>query len=126
MKRVQQFGLIAAIGNNIKIIEPVGYSHFLRLLKYCKFVIRDSGIQEEITSPHINKRAIILRDSSERPESVLSNHSVLCKIEKNSIISQIKNLSFDGSDLKPTSIISPYGAGDAALKICKIIEKKYL
>jgi len=37
----------------------------------CKFVITDSGgVQEEITSPMINKRALVLRECTERPESV--------------------------------------------------------
>ena len=81
-KRIEEFGLTKLFGKNINIIDPVGYLDFLRLLRKCKFVITDSGgVQEEITSPQINKRALILRDCTERPESVESGHSVLCKIE---------------------------------------------
>ena len=125
MKRVQQFGLMPSLGNNIKIIEPAGYSDFLRLLKNCKFVITDSGgIQEEITSPHINKRAIILRESTERPESVDSGHSVLCSIEHGAILKLITEFQ---RGAKVNSVgAPPYGNGDSAFKITEIVEKKYL
>ena len=79
VKRIHEFGLQDLISTTIKVIEPVGYFDFLTLLKICKFVISDSGgIQEEVTSPHINKYALILRDSTERPESVASGHTIMC------------------------------------------------
>jgi len=123
MKRIQQYGLTKHIGKEIKIIEPVGYLDFLRLLKNCKFVITDSGgIQEEITSPQINKRALVLRNYTERPESVNSYHSVLCKIDHKAILDNIIMLS---SNTKRTSTVSPYGAGDAAIKITEVVEKRF-
>lgn len=125
LKRIQEYGLINHIGKGIKIIEPVGYSDFLRLLRKCKFVISDSGgVQEEITSPQINKRSLVLRDCTERPESVESGHSVLCKIEHKTILEQIKILEMNRSK-GMTSVRSPYGSGDAAVKIAEILEKKY-
>jgi UDP-N-acetylglucosamine 2-epimerase (non-hydrolysing) len=125
MKRVQQFGLMQSIGNNIKITEPVGYSDFLRLLKGCKFVITDSGgVQEEITSPQINKKAIVLRECTERPESVDSGHSVLCSIEHDDILELITEFH---RDYKAISLgAPPYGNGDSAFKITELVEKKYL
>jgi UDP-N-acetylglucosamine 2-epimerase (non-hydrolysing) len=126
MKRIQQYGLGSHLGNNIKVTEPVGYLHFLKLLMNCKFVITDSGgVQEEITSPRINKRALVLRDFTERPESVNSKHSVLCKIDKKTIISQVRALALESSSTKSTSRLSPYGTGNTALKIAEIIEKKF-
>jgi len=125
LKRIQKYGLTNQISKGIKIIEPVGYSCFLRLLRKCKFVITDSGgVQEEITSPQINKRSLVLRDCTERPESVESGHSVLCKIEHNVILEQIK--SFQMNDGKSLVTKSPYGTGDSAIKIVKILEKNFL
>jgi UDP-N-acetylglucosamine 2-epimerase (non-hydrolysing) len=123
LKRIQEYGLIKHIGKRIKIIPPLGYLDFLSLLKQCKFVVTDSGgVQEEITSPRINKRALVLRECTERPESVQSGHSVLCKIEHKAILEQIK--IFETNDSKNmTSLNSPYGSGDAADKIAEIIEK---
>ena len=125
LKRIQEYGLIKQIGEGIKIIAPIGYIDFLKLLIKCRFVITDSGgIQEEITSPKINKRALVLRDCTERPESVESGHSVLCKIEHKTILEQIK--IFEMNDSKNlASIKSPYGYGDAAIKIAEILEKKF-
>jgi UDP-N-acetylglucosamine 2-epimerase (non-hydrolysing) len=125
LKRIQKYGLTNQIGKGIKIIEPVGYSCFLKLLRKCKFVITDSGgVQEEITSPQINKQSLVLRDCTERPESVDSGRSVLCKIEHNVILKQIK--SFQMNDGKSLATKSPYGAGDSAIKIVKIVEKNFL
>jgi UDP-N-acetylglucosamine 2-epimerase (non-hydrolysing) len=126
MKRIQEYGLKDRIGKSIKIIEPLGYKDFLKLLKYCTFAITDSGgVQEEITSPRINKRALVLRDFTERPESINSNHSVLCKIDHKTINSQIQKLAADISSTNVTSNTSPYGTGNAAIKITEIIEKKF-
>ena len=124
LKRIQEYGLKRHVGEAIKIIEPVGYSDFISLLKKCRFVITDSGgVQEEITSPQINKRALVLRDCTERPESVDSGHSVLCKLERDDIIKHIGE--FQRVD-RPNFTAHPYGKGDTAIKISDIIEKKYL
>lgn len=124
-KRIKQHGLTRHVGRNIKIIDPLGYLEFLRLLRNCSFVVTDSGgVQEEVTSPMINKRALILRDCTERPESVESGHSVLCKIEHKAILEQVKILEMNRSKGMP-SVRSPYGSGDTAAKIVKILEKKY-
>jgi UDP-N-acetylglucosamine 2-epimerase (non-hydrolysing) len=124
LKRIQEYGLKRYIDEAIKIIEPVGYLDFIRLLKKCRFVITDSGgIQEEITSPQINKRALILRNCTERPESVASGHSVLCKLEHRTILEQIERFDMDDSNNITTG--SPYGVGDSAVKITDILEKKF-
>jgi UDP-N-acetylglucosamine 2-epimerase (non-hydrolysing) len=124
LKRIQEYGLKRHITKRIKIIEPVGYSEFLRLLKKCRFVITDSGgVQEEITSPQINKRALVLRDCTERPESVDSGHSVLCKLEHDDILKHI--LEFQMDDRANFSATPPYGNGDTAIKIADILEKKF-
>jgi UDP-N-acetylglucosamine 2-epimerase (non-hydrolysing) len=126
MKRIQEYGLSKYIGKGIKIREPVGYLDFLKLLRKCKFVVTDSGgIQEEITSPRINKRALVLRNYTERPESVNSNHSILCKIDRKTIFEQIQTLQSNSSRVKRSSLTSPYGTGVTAVKITNIIEKKF-
>jgi UDP-N-acetylglucosamine 2-epimerase (non-hydrolysing) len=124
-KRIEEFRLTNLVGKNMNVIDPTGYLEFLALLKICKFVITDSGgVQEEITSPRINKRALILRDCTERPESVESGHSILCKIDHTAIVDQIKIFEIDNTNR--ISSRSPYGNGDSANKIAEIIEKKFL
>jgi len=124
LKRLHEFGLENFITKNVQVIEPVGYFDFLMLLKMCRFVISDSGgVQEEITSPFINKHAIILRDSTERPESVRSGHAMLCRAEIHEIYRAIKNL--DSNRLEP-EIACPFGSGNAAEKIVEILKNSYL
>ena len=124
LKRIQEYGLKRHIGKAIKIIEPVGYSHFITLLKKCRFVITDSGgVQEEITSPQINKRALVLRDCTERPESVDSGHSMLCKLEHGDILKHI--FEFQSNDQVNFAVDPPYGNGDTAIKIADILEKNF-
>lgn len=121
LKRIQQYGLGHHIGKNINIIDPVGYHDFLRLLKNCQFVITDSGgIQEEITSPFINKRALIFRDSTERKESIASGHSILCSLDYFAMVESIKRILSS----QPIFSKSPYGDGHAAEKIVEILKKE--
>jgi UDP-N-acetylglucosamine 2-epimerase (non-hydrolysing) len=123
LNSIREYGLIKNMAKRIKIIPPLGYLNFLELLRKCRFVITDSGgVQEEITSPKINKRAIILRDCTERPESLESGHSVLCKIEHDVILKEIEKFSASSKSLQSSS---PYGMGDASVKIVDILEKKF-
>ena len=93
VKRIHEFGLEDLISKAIKVIEPVGYFDFLTLLKTCRFVISDSGgVQEEVTSPYINKHALVLRKSTERPESVLSGHTVMCDVDYYKIRTSIRKI----------------------------------
>lgn len=122
LRRIHEFGLDNLIKQNIKVIEPVGYFKFLKLLQMCKFIITDSGgIQEEITSPRINKRALILRNSTERPESIQSGHTTLWKGHYNHILLS-ETIHKIANTKRKLEIKCPYGAGDAAEKIVKIIE----
>jgi len=128
-KNIQNFGLEKLLPPKLKVEKPVGYSEFLRLLRECKYVITDSGgIQEEITSPLINKRALVLRVSTERPESVSSGHAILCpSLKYNAIIDAIRKMeSFGDSRDSPGLNTSPYGCGNSAEQIVEIIRRKYL
>jgi UDP-N-acetylglucosamine 2-epimerase (non-hydrolysing) len=122
LKRIHEFELENLITKQIKVTSPVGYFDFLRLLKSCRFVITDSGgVQEEITSPHINKHAIILRESTERPESIQSGHATLCKAEKYEIFTAIKKMEAAADEIRTSE--SPYGSGNSAEKIAAILKK---
>lgn len=118
-RRIREFGLQRLVANTIKIVEPLGYFDFLQLLKRCKFVITDSGgIEEEITSPHISKRALILRDSTERPESIQSGHAILCKPRYHNILEAIKIIE----RMERPINTQVYGSENAAEKIIEILD----
>lgn len=125
VKRIHEFGLEDLISNTIKVIEPVGYFDFLALLRICRFVISDSGgVQEEVTSPYINKYALILRSSTERPESVQSGHTVMCEVDYDKIRMSIRKI--ESGEIPEKKAVCPYGNGNSAEKIIEILQNEPL
>ena len=124
-KRLHQFGLLNKLyqSKNIQMIDSVGYFEMLELMKNCSFIVTDSGgIQEEATSPIIRKKVLIIRKTTDRPESVENKLSELVGLKEknitNSIIKTMKNP-------KLYSQKTPYGKGNATEKILKILKKNF-
>lgn len=67
------------------------------------------GFQEEIISPQINKRSLFFL-TAPRPESIESGHSVLCKIEHDTILKEIEKFNVNAKSLQSDS---PYGISNA-------------
>ncbi|MDP9287619.1 MAG: UDP-N-acetylglucosamine 2-epimerase (non-hydrolyzing) [Thermoproteota archaeon] len=124
VKHIHEFGLEKLISSSIKVIEPTGYFDFLNLLKMCKFVITDSGgIQEEVCSPLINKCALVVHTSTERPESVRSGHTILCNAyTQQKILEGIKKIQ---EQKRPEHNVCPYGSGYAGEKIIETLENRF-
>jgi len=121
IKRLKEFNLYNKIKNseNILLINSVGYFEMLELMKKSKFILTDSGgIQEEITSPKIMKKAIIVRKTTDRPESVKSGFAELVGISYSKILSSIKKTS---KNPQVKNKKSPYGTGNSSEKIIKIL-----
>ena len=76
---------------NIVTIDPLSYLEFNYLVKNSKCVITDSGgITEETTV--MNIPCITLRDSTERPETVLYGTNVLVGNNYKKLKNSLKNL----------------------------------
>ena len=123
-RRIKEYNLGRLIPNTIRIIKPIGYYHLLKLLMTCKFAITDSGgIQEEITSPIINKHALVMRESTERNESVRSGHAILCRgpYSHDVILEGINRIQTTLNQ----SNVCPYPTGNATRRVFKILEKKF-
>ena len=101
----------------VKIVEPMTHEDTINVIKMCKFIISDSGgIQEEAS--YLNKKIIICRIDTERPE-VLEHHGVLCKTpEELSYIFDIINNDYIVNE----SCRCPFGDGTAHTKITRILE----
>ena len=89
--------LMALSDSNLKYIFPI-HPHTLKR-------IQEYGLGNQI--------------GKERPESVESGHSFLCKIEYKTILEQIERLMKNDSKKKVSE--SPYGSGDVAVKIIDVL-----
>ena len=64
------------IFKKVKVVDPMNHDDLIEYVKKCKFVISDSGgLQEECS--YLNKKIIVCRKTTERPESV-GIHSFMC------------------------------------------------
>ena len=102
--------------NNVEIIEPSPHTELLELLIKSKLVITDSGgLQEE--GSFFNKKIIVCRETTERPEAIETGHLHLCKTPqqlKEIFDSLIKNYYINQN--------CPYGDGQSSQKIIKYLK----
>lgn len=95
-KNIKQFGLEQLFQlssgdrklntDGVRLVAPLGYIDFLRLLRNCRFVMTDSGgIQEEATV--LNVPCLTLRRTTERPITVTEGTNVVVGTEPGKIIS---------------------------------------
>jgi UDP-N-acetylglucosamine 2-epimerase (non-hydrolysing) len=125
LKRLHQFNLFAKVSRNknIKLVSSVGYFDMLRLMKRCKFIVSDSGgIQEEATSPLIRKKVLVIRKTTDRPESVKSGFSQVVGTTRDKILKAITNTSKNPFLKK---MPSPYGKGESSKIIVSLLKNHF-
>lgn len=103
---------------NIKVIENLSHDKFMKIFVKAKLIITDSGgVQEEAS--FLNKKVIVCRKFTERPEGIESGHLQLChhpKLLMNSFKKLNKNFRINKK--------SPYGDGRASKKIIKFLSSQ--
>lgn len=106
---------------NIKLIPPQDYLPFVYLMDRSYLILTDSGgIQEE--APSLGKPVLVMRDTTERPEAIISGTVKLVGTDTEVIFNEIKELLTDHSKyLKMSEANNPYGDGDAAQKIVELL-----
>lgn len=101
---LENFGLWDALKNSgIKLIKPQGYLEFLKLQKYAKVVISDSGsVQEEALI--LGVPCVVARTSTERPETLLAGAGILANTDlyQNTLKALAVTKSWDKYALNPT------------------------
>jgi UDP-N-acetylglucosamine 2-epimerase len=103
---------------NVTVINPLNHNDLLEILVKTKLVITDSGgIQEECS--FFNKKCLVCRKVTERPESVNSTSFLINEPKDLSSIfeTHIKN--------HIVNVECPYGDGTSAKQICKILKKLF-
>jgi UDP-N-acetylglucosamine 2-epimerase (non-hydrolysing) len=101
---------------HVTVIPSMNHDDLLALLVKTKLVITDSGgIQEECS--FFNKKCIVCRKVTERPESLGSTSFLVLHPDELSIVfnEHYENYVVD--------VKSPYGDGTSAKKICKIVNQ---
>ena len=100
---------------HVKVVEPMNHTELIGYLAKCAFVITDSGgVQEEAS--YLRKPCLVCRKETERTEG-LHNFSLLCESPELLLdrVEDLKDLPLEGE--------CPYGQGDSAERIVKILEE---
>lgn len=96
---------------HVNVVEPMGHAELIEVLRNCRLVITDSGgLQEE--GAFFNKRVIVCRKTTERPEGLETGHSIMC-YEPADLPGWVERYLADYEVSEPC----PYGDGNAAQKV---------
>lgn len=99
----------------VEVCEPMSHEELLKTLRKCKFVISDSGgIQEE--AAFFNKKVIVCRETTERPEGIESGHLILCKQPYD-----LKEIFYKLKENYYIEVKCPYGDGNSAINVLNIV-----
>lgn len=108
---------------NFFFIEPLQYLEFVHLMSKATIVLTDSGgIQEE--APGLGKPVLVMRDTTERPEALVSGTVHLVGTNYDKIMTEVSTLLDDSEEYeKMSKAINPYGDGKASKRIVEIIAR---
>ncbi len=102
---------------NVRLIAPLPYLPFVRLLDRAHLVITDSGgVQEE--APGLGKPVLVTRDTTERPEAVAAGTVRLVGTDEEKLVAEATRLLTDADAYAVMArAVNPYGDGKAAGRI---------
>jgi UDP-N-acetylglucosamine 2-epimerase (non-hydrolysing) len=101
----------------IRLVPPLGYLDFLRLMSQARVVLTDSGgIQEETTI--LGVPCITLRDSTERPVTIEHGTNALVGSNPRRIITEFERACRNDGKPKPAP---HFWDGNAATRIIKVL-----
>lgn len=109
--------------DSISLVKPLDYRSFIYLMKRCWLILTDSGgLQEE--APSLGKPVLILRDVTERQESLDTGVAKLVGVEAENIVKETSIL-LENIDIynQMARVKNPYGDGNAALRIVEALDK---
>jgi len=101
----------------IFLTKPLNYRDFITLLSNCWLIVSDSGgVQEE--APSLGKPLLILRDNTERPETVEAGIARLVGGRAATLKAMLEEGYHRGSWVESVSAVqNPFGRGDSAERI---------
>lgn len=111
-----------ATSTNVHLVNPMPYDAFLFLLRRCHFLLTDSGgLQEE--GPSLGKPVLIMRENTERPESIVAGGAMLVGTTRQTIVAGAGWLLSDHRQhARMAEAPNPFGDGRAAERIASFLK----
>jgi UDP-N-acetylglucosamine 2-epimerase (non-hydrolysing) len=105
----------------VRLVEPMPYRPFVRLLQASALVVTDSGgIQEE--APYLGVPVLVARDATERPEALATGGTRLVPLHRDAIVAAIDHsLASPRPAPLPFSPAAPFGDGHSGARIVAIL-----
>jgi UDP-N-acetylglucosamine 2-epimerase (non-hydrolysing) len=111
--------LLDGAAPKLRLVEPLGYLDFLRLMADARLVITDSGgIQEETTALGVS--CLTLRENTERPVTVSEGTNTIVGVDPEAILAEARRVLAGKG--KP-GCIPKFWDGRAAERIVDVLEK---
>lgn len=109
----------------VVLIDPPPYEEFANLMARSYMILTDSGgIQEE--APALGKPVLVLRDATERPETLASGCLTLVGTDRDRIVAEASRLLGDaGAYAAAARPSSPVGDGRAAERIVEALMYRF-
>ncbi|MEQ8205111.1 MAG: UDP-N-acetylglucosamine 2-epimerase (non-hydrolyzing) [Woeseia sp.] len=106
---------------NVHLIEPLDYQHFVYLMNRAHIIVTDSGgIQEE--APALGKPVLVMRETTERPEALDAGTVKLVGTNRELIKKEAIRLLEDVDAYEAMSHAhNPFGDGQASIRIREAI-----
>lgn len=103
--------------SRVRLISPVDYRRFVRMMSDSHIILTDSGgVQEE--APSLGKPVFVMRDCTERPEAVAAGTVRIVGADRERIVSALSHVLRDQEVWTMMSQAhNPYGDGMAAERI---------
>lgn len=114
-KLLKSYGLYDSLSSSVKLIKPLGFLDFIKLINHAKMILTDSGgVQKEAYI--LKVPCVTLRENTEWIETIKDGWNVLVGSNKDKIIEAV-------NEFKPSvqEHQNRFGDGNASNKIAEII-----
>ena len=107
-----------AFNSLVKTMKPLGFNEYVKLQKYAKAVLSDSGtISEE--SSILGFKALNIRQAHERPEAMEEASVMMVGLQKDRILQGLEVLETQGKDT--LRLVADYSMPNVSDKVLRII-----
>lgn len=120
--RFEEFGLSEKLASvdSLRLLEPLGYLEFLRLMETAAVVVTDSGgIQEETT--FLGIPCLTVREHTERPVTVRLGTNELVSLNPPEVVRRARRVA----EKDPCTHRPPKWDGNTAKRIVDVLEREF-